>query len=237
MDIGNFSGVSNQQELEGRFIEISKRLMSGFSIELRHRPGRPKLKISASELYFYKDGFWPDKSCHFKKFRATIQCQSLCWYVHHNADRLPQRTGIDITIGADDESIGASLLVRGVDGFDGPGCALNKMLFGPIPAGAKRNWEYEKTIDAAFGNQSAKCFLKKINMTSVGADDSILALVPAAEPVSESYFIGRRVGLGKAEKLHQDAFLRLTTFKSAKDALHDRALVDLDRWQAARRAE
>ncbi len=234
MNVGDFSGVSCQYELEERFIEIATQLMFRYTIELRHRPDRPKLRISALELYYYNDAFWRDESCHFKKFHAIIQSEPWYWYVHHDANRFPTRLGIDITVGADDASIGASLLVRAVNELDGPGYALNTMLFGPHSGGTKRNWAYEETVDATFDSKNAKCFLKKINRTSVCSIDSVLALVTSCEAAPENIFIGRRVGLGRTDKVHKDAPLRLTTFKATKDARNDRTLVELDKWRAQR---
>ncbi|MCW5691489.1 MAG: hypothetical protein KIT48_03915 [Pseudolabrys sp.] len=237
MDIVDFRGVSNQHELEKRFVEIAEQLMSRYEIELRHRPDRPRLQISALELYYYNEKVWKDNSCHFKKFHADVQSRPWCWYVHHDANRYPTRIGIDITVGAGDETIGASLLVRAVNEFDGPGYALNTMLFGPHSGGAKRNWAYKDTMDATFGNKSAKDFLKKLNATSAVSIDGPLGLVPSRGVAPKDFFIGRRIGLGRSEAVHKNAHLRLTTFKAAKDLSGDRTLVELDKWRLARGAD
>lgn len=183
--------VKSLEDIQRRFHAIAIELMSKYDIKLNHLPEH-RLRISSLELYLYKKDIWEDPTTHAQKIGINNQLTSGRWYVHrYKKDgkfRPPRRRGIDITAGSESYGVHAGLLIRGVNGIDGPALATNSFLFGNMPKSTRRNWSYSLREEDLF---------HQIDDKSIDSD--LVSVVEASTPRSCDFYIGRRVGLSKSK--------------------------------------
>jgi hypothetical protein len=169
----DFRGAGNIEEISSRFYSSATRIMSEYQLYFGANDQVRKLRITSLELYLYCKA-WSDPNAD----RSKEQKGCGTWYVHRNGT-LANNSRVDITAGDEAEDIHCGLLVRGVDGRDGSGRAIKKIIRGYEPS--PQSWSPPE-ID----------ILDQINGAEITR--SPLKLQPA-EKIARSYSRAARVNL------------------------------------------
>jgi hypothetical protein len=119
----DFRNVQTFEEIYSRFFASAKSLMLEHDLVFEVFKDTP-LCITALELYLHCST-WPDKNTD----QHLEQLNRGTWYVHRRGTNA-NTSRIDITAGSQSEKIYCGLLVRGIDGSDGSGKAIKKILRG-----------------------------------------------------------------------------------------------------------
>jgi hypothetical protein len=125
-DFTDLESQTNQrfssEEIQRRFFTAADNIMRKYILAFGDRGNERHLNITALELYLYCAS-WPDPNTD----KHSEQAKSRRWYVHRRGN-LANRSRIDITAGS--EELYCGLLIRGIDGRDGSGSAIKKIIRG-----------------------------------------------------------------------------------------------------------
>jgi hypothetical protein len=174
-----FAAISNRRELFQRASQIAHQLIYGHALQC---PDGTIRKITAVEFYLYIPGVWEDGvSGGGATHEHPEQLKHDTFYIHSRQKKnlekgisfqAPNRSGIDITCG-DGKNYGG-ILLRALDGRDGPALALRAIIRGakglrPVPRTSILNrWSVkEKSLLQKMNGQSirrgALCLIPQYN--------------------------------------------------------------------------
>ena len=129
--IPGFRGIENFEigqvrfdEIQHRFFRAARTITFDYYLVF-HQFSEPQImQITSLELYLYCAG-WQDPNTD----RDPEQLHSGTWYVARKGNDA-SASRIDITAGCRCENIYCGLLIRGIDGVDGPGKAIRRIVRG-----------------------------------------------------------------------------------------------------------
>lgn len=133
----DFKNVQNFEEIYSRFYEAAESLILEHDLMFEDSKIRPPMHISSLELYLHCNA-WRDPNTD----RHPEQQNRSTWYVHRRGANA-NTSRIDITAGSQSEEIFCGLLVRGIDGSDGSGKAIKRILRGR--ENTARSWLKDET--------------------------------------------------------------------------------------------
>lgn len=184
--IPDFCGVSDVDEIQRRFHRSAEAIMLKHNLVFGHFEKKRYMRITGLELYLHCNA-WADPNTD----RCDKQKMSNTWYVRRRGKNA-NTSRIDITAGSADQNIYCGLLLRGVDGTDGSGKAIKKILRGYAPS----RWDWE---------DNEITVLDEIDGASV--TDGLLRLEPRVEPYQGKLAFQMRVGLEHSQDPWGDCWL------------------------------
>jgi hypothetical protein len=130
--IPDFDDVTDFADIQSRFIKAARAIMFDYDLVLDHLD-KKFMRVTALELYLHCKN-WPDPNTD----KHCEQLSSATWYIRRRGSNA-NTSRVDITAGSRCQNIHCGLLVRGIDGTDGSGKALRRILRGErhIPG---RSW-------------------------------------------------------------------------------------------------
>lgn len=141
--IPSFRGIENFEigqarfdEIQHRFVRAARTIMFDYYLVF-HQFSEPRImQITSLELYSYCAG-WQDPNTD----RDPEQLRSGTWYVVRKGNDA-SASRIDITAGCRCENIYCGLLIRGIDGVDGAGKAIRRIVRGKREVPQEYEWHW-----------------------------------------------------------------------------------------------
>lgn len=133
--IPDFRSATSYEQIRALFFDSARTIMLDHDLVFG-LPEQRRMRITSLELYLHSKD-WPDPNCD----RSCEQLRTGTWYVKRNGLDA-NRSRIDITCGDSARNIYGGLLVRALNGVDGPGKALKRIVRGQVPSSSE--WSDEE---------------------------------------------------------------------------------------------